>query len=122
MLSRLRIPGHMRIAIELIRDFAQRDPSAFHQFLWSNHLAYADGFDLRLFEPGRLGSTRERLLDLMCRECLAKGIEPARDHVAGHPVVDSPAGNFTEVVLVGLAERLCPELIGNLRAHWTANS
>jgi SAM-dependent methyltransferase len=75
----------MRIAIELIRDFAQRDPSAFHRFLWSNHLAYADGFDLRLFEPGRLGSTRERLLDLMCRECLAKGIEPARDV---HSVLD----------------------------------
>jgi len=44
------------------------------------------------------------------------------DHVAGHPVEDSPAAALTEVVLVGLAERLCPDFTGDLRVHWTADS
>jgi SAM-dependent methyltransferase len=69
----------MYIAIELLRDLAQRDPTAFHHFLWANHLAYAQGFDLTRFEPGNLEATRTQLLDMLCQELRAQGIEPSTD-------------------------------------------
>ena len=33
-------------AVELLRDFAEKDISAYHRFLWSNHMAYAETYDV----------------------------------------------------------------------------
>ena len=32
--------------LEVLRDLADRDPNAFHRFLWSHHLAYAESYDV----------------------------------------------------------------------------
>ena len=36
------IPGRHWRAARLVADLAERDPNAYHRFLWSHHLAYAE--------------------------------------------------------------------------------
>ncbi len=78
-LARRNMPGQVTIGVELLRDFAHSDPSAFHRHMWANHLAYASTFDLRRFEPGKLEASRKVLLELLCQELLGEGIEPTRN-------------------------------------------
>jgi len=48
------IPERHWRAVALVRDLAQRDPEAYHRFLWSRHLGYAESY-----EPDeRFGSLR----------------------------------------------------------------
>ena len=77
-------------------------------------------------EAGRFRGLVDRAADtdasIGARAAALADIAGWLDHVADHPETDSPAANFTEAVLVGLAERLCPEPIGDLRIHWMAES
>lgn len=60
--------------MELLRDLAEQDPNTFHRFLWANHLAYAETYEVeRRLVPATLHPTREMLLtDLAeCLECHA---------------------------------------------------
>lgn len=46
-------------AVELVRDLAERDVDAFHQFLWTHHLAYAESYEVaRRFGPENIKASR----------------------------------------------------------------
>lgn len=50
--------------LELLRDFAERDPDGFHRFLWSHHLAYAETYEVGLrFGPNGLHPSRRLLFE-----------------------------------------------------------
>ena len=68
------------LVLELLRDFAERDPNEFHRFLWSHHLAYAETYEVaERFGAERVHATRRMLFDDV-RRCLEqRGVAPARD-------------------------------------------
>jgi SAM-dependent methyltransferase len=67
-------------AFELLRDYAERDPDGFHRFLWANHLAYAESYEVeRRFGQDNLHPTRRSLFDEMERELRRHGLEPSKD-------------------------------------------
>jgi 2-polyprenyl-3-methyl-5-hydroxy-6-metoxy-1,4-benzoquinol methylase len=49
--------------MEAIRDLAERDPNTFHRFLWANHLAYAQTYEVGQRFTGQLHPTRHLLLE-----------------------------------------------------------
>jgi SAM-dependent methyltransferase len=56
---------------ELLRDFSERDPNAYHRLLWANHFCYAETYEVALrFGPGEIHPTR-RLLFEDLETCLA---------------------------------------------------
>jgi SAM-dependent methyltransferase len=49
-------------ATELLRDFAERDPDAYHRFLWTHHLGYAESYEVeRRFGDRNINATRHEL-------------------------------------------------------------
>jgi len=44
--AKLRLPGHYWFPQELLKDFAEENPDAYHAFLWRHHLAYASSFEV----------------------------------------------------------------------------
>jgi SAM-dependent methyltransferase len=79
-LGRRKWPGQHLFSIELVRDFAKRDASGFHRFLWSNHLAYAQNYELaRQFGAANLHASRRMLFTLLADHLRARGIDPHRD-------------------------------------------
>lgn len=67
-------------AFELLRDFAERDPDGFHRFLWANHLAYAESYEVeRRFGPDQVHPTRRMLFADMEGVLRSRGVEPAKD-------------------------------------------
>ena len=57
-------PGRHWWGMELLRDWADRDPDAFHRFLWHHHLAYAETYEVdRRFGPERVHPTRLLLFE-----------------------------------------------------------
>lgn len=57
--TRLRLPGRYWLPMELLRDFAEKDPDAYHAFLWQHHLAYASTYEVdERFGAHRLNQTR----------------------------------------------------------------
>jgi SAM-dependent methyltransferase len=72
------IPGRYWWAMELLRDYAERDPNGFHRFLWSHHLAYAESYEVdRRFGPENLHPSRRLLFDDLTRFLRARGVDPA---------------------------------------------
>jgi len=58
------LPERQWRSVELIRDLAQRDPEAYHRFLWSRHLGYAESYEPQLrFGSSNLRPERELLLN-----------------------------------------------------------
>lgn len=68
------------LVLELLRDYAARDPDGFHRFLWSHHLAYAETYEVaERFGAERVHPTRRMLFDDL-RRCLeGRGLDPTRD-------------------------------------------
>ena len=59
-------------AYEMLRDLAENDPNAYHRFLWANHLAYADTYEVGIrFQGDAIHATRRMLFDDLVR-CLAE--------------------------------------------------
>lgn len=56
---------------ELLRDFAVRDPNAYHRFLWTHHLGYAETYEVGLRFDGRGIHPSRRLLFEDLKACLA---------------------------------------------------
>jgi SAM-dependent methyltransferase len=77
--GRRRLPGRSLLAVELLRDLAQDDPVAFHHFLWENHVAYAESYELGRFEAPALEEDRRLLFELLCSELRRQGAEPTTD-------------------------------------------
>lgn len=63
------MPGRSWRAARLVSDLAQRDPEAYHRFLWSHHLAYAESYEPAL-QFGRRIKPDRRLLFRDMRACL----------------------------------------------------
>jgi SAM-dependent methyltransferase len=58
------LSGREYLSMELVRDLAEKDPNRFHRFLWSNHLGYAETYEVeRRFDEANLHPTRRLLLD-----------------------------------------------------------
>lgn len=66
------IPGRHWRAERLVSDLAERDPDAYHRFLWSHHLAYAESYEPPLqFGRDQIKPDR-RLLFRDIRACLQR--------------------------------------------------
>jgi SAM-dependent methyltransferase len=64
----------------LLRDFAEKDTNEFHRFLWSNHLAYAETYEIdQRFGEGKLQTTRRILIADLNSFLQQRGINPATD-------------------------------------------
>jgi 2-polyprenyl-3-methyl-5-hydroxy-6-metoxy-1,4-benzoquinol methylase len=54
-------------AVELVRDLAERDVDAFHQFLWTHHLAYAESYEVeQRFGPENVKTSRKMFFSDLC--------------------------------------------------------
>lgn len=73
-----RLPGQLHFTTGLLDDFARADPNGFHRFLWSNHVAYAAGYEVS--NRFRMPPGPDRLLLLHeITKCLRdQGIDPRR--------------------------------------------
>ncbi|HET7230264.1 MAG TPA: methyltransferase domain-containing protein [Longimicrobium sp.] len=61
---------------ELVRDLAERDPNAYHRFLWSHHLAYARGYEpAARFGAGHVHPSRRLLFADLLRVAAARAME-----------------------------------------------
>ena len=57
------VPGCHWLTQEIIRDFLKNDPDSYHCFLWSNHLAYAESYEInQRFGSENIHTTRHMLL------------------------------------------------------------
>jgi SAM-dependent methyltransferase len=67
------------IVFALLRDWAGRNPSAFHRFLWSHHLAYAESYEPgRRFGPEQVHPTRHLLFADLTRVLRERGARDVR--------------------------------------------
>jgi len=67
-------------AMELLRDYAERDPNEFHRFLWTHHLGYAETYEIeRRFGEDRIHPTRRMLFDDLARVLRERGVDPERE-------------------------------------------
>lgn len=67
-------------AMELLRDLAERDPDAYHRFLWTHHLGYAETYELpRRVGSGNINQTRHRLFADLRAHLAGRGVDPARE-------------------------------------------
>jgi SAM-dependent methyltransferase len=62
-LGRQRFEGSYYWSMEIIRDLCERDPNAFHRFLWAHHLAYAETYEVGDRFAGALHPTRHLLVE-----------------------------------------------------------
>jgi SAM-dependent methyltransferase len=64
---------------ELLRDLAERDPDAYHRFLWSHHLGYAETYEIpRRFGAANIHQTRHLLFADLHAHLWGRGVDPAR--------------------------------------------
>ena len=60
------VPDRQWRALHLIRDLAERDPEAYHRFLWSHHLAYAESYEPEMrFGPANIRPERHLLFQIL---------------------------------------------------------
>lgn len=70
-------PGRYWWGMELLRDWADRDPDAFHRFLWHHHLAYAESYEVeQRFGVDRIHPSRRLLFEDLERWLLRVGHPP----------------------------------------------
>ncbi len=68
------------LALAILRDWADRDPSAFHRFLWAHHLGYARYYESRnKFGAENLLPSRRLLIEELLQYLRAQKLDPARD-------------------------------------------
>lgn len=74
------IPAREWWASELIRDWAQRDIEAYHRFLWSHHMNYAETYEAETrFAPQNIKQSRHMLFADLVRQLEQLSIKPKRD-------------------------------------------
>ncbi len=74
------IPNRYWHSMELVRDLSESDPEAYHRFLWSNHLAYAETYEVdQRFGAENLNESRRMLFDDLASHFERMGLDPARD-------------------------------------------
>jgi SAM-dependent methyltransferase len=66
--------------MELLRDFAEREPNEFHRFLWSRHLAYASSYSVdERFGKNGLSRSRKLFFDDLQAHLSAIGVDCRED-------------------------------------------
>jgi SAM-dependent methyltransferase len=79
-IERRRLPGHFYVSRELLADLKIREPNAFHRFLWSRHLAYAESYEVfRQFGSSNIDPTRHLLFKDIAVHLRSRGIDPAKE-------------------------------------------
>jgi SAM-dependent methyltransferase len=72
------LPDRAWWVLELLRDQADRDPNGFHRFLWANHLAYAESYEIeRRFGELQVHPSRRLLFQDLAAVLHARGVEPS---------------------------------------------
>jgi len=78
--GRAWLPHRSWLTFELLRDFAETDPAAWHRFLWAHHLAYADSYEVeRRFGDERIVPSRRMFFDDLRDFLVGRGIDPERE-------------------------------------------
>jgi SAM-dependent methyltransferase len=66
-------------SVELLADWARRDPNAYHRFMWKNHLGYAESYEVpQRFGDDRIHPSRLMLFDDLLRFMNQRGMDPAK--------------------------------------------
>jgi hypothetical protein len=74
------LKGRYWYSMELVRDLAARDPSAFHRFLWANHIGYAETYEVaKRFGDDNVHPSRRLLFDDLVAFLRGRGIDPTSD-------------------------------------------
>jgi SAM-dependent methyltransferase len=64
----------------LLDDWRRCDPDALHRFLWSNHLAYAESYEIaKRFGAANIDPTRRILFNDATAQLRLRGIDPSGD-------------------------------------------
>ena len=75
-----KLPGTLEFAMGILDDLRRRDPVEFHRFLWSNHLAYAETYEIpKRFGASNIQPTRHILVDRIATHLRSRGLSPHRD-------------------------------------------
>jgi 2-polyprenyl-3-methyl-5-hydroxy-6-metoxy-1,4-benzoquinol methylase len=74
------MPRHKWWATELLTDWASINPNAYHRFLWSHHLGYAESYEIdQRFGEENIHPSRRMLFDDLLAFFQEHGKDPARD-------------------------------------------
>ena len=74
------IPSGKWWAVELVRDLAEKDPVAFHRFLWSHHLGYAETYESEMrFGNDKINRTRHMFFDDLQQYLADRQVSPEAD-------------------------------------------
>lgn len=64
----------------MLDDLRRRDPVEFHRFLWSNHLAYAETYEIpKRFGAANIKPTRHILVNRIATHLRSRGLNPHQD-------------------------------------------
>jgi 2-polyprenyl-3-methyl-5-hydroxy-6-metoxy-1,4-benzoquinol methylase len=75
-----RTPAVFEFSMGLLDDLRRRDPEPLHRFLWSNHLAYAQTYEIaKRFGSHNINPTRHILCQDLMRRLHARGLHPRKD-------------------------------------------
>jgi SAM-dependent methyltransferase len=104
-----RIPGNYWLALRCLDDLAISNKNSFHKFLWSNHLYYAESYEIfERFEPDKEHRTRHFFFSQL--KSSLQEIEVAHDEVDSILEVGSSLGyqlRLMETDMFPTASRLC---------------
>lgn len=71
--------GGLEFAVGMLHDLHRRDATAFHRFLWSNHVGYAASYEVgRRFGAPNLNPSRRILVDDVASYLLERGVDPCK--------------------------------------------
>jgi len=102
--GRRRPPGGLEFAMGMLDDLRRRDPVALHRFLWSNHLAYAESYEIpKRFGSSKINPTRHILFSRIAAHLRSGGLDPRRDIRSVFEV-----GCSMGYLLRHLEEEVCP--------------
>ena len=66
--------------VEALRDFAQKDTDEYHKYLWNNHLAYAETYDIeKRFGDNGLELSRQFFFDELEKQLKNMNLKPDED-------------------------------------------
>jgi SAM-dependent methyltransferase len=75
-----KVPGQLHFATALLEDLCKEDPGACHRFLWSNHLASAETYEIDLkFGASKFDGNRHQLFADIQARLRARGRDGTRD-------------------------------------------
>jgi hypothetical protein len=79
-IGRRKLPGRPDFSIGMLQDVKRQDPEALHHFLWSNHLAYAEGYEIpRRFGASNINPSRHLLFRDILAYLDSGGVDPRED-------------------------------------------